>query len=252
MLCRRLVCLGLIKRQLFTNVDPKQIDKFSSVELWERRRQALKPFVANRVKFIHKAMVDSFKENINNVSILDLGCGVGFIAEEIARLGLKVHGIDPGESLIQYAKKSLQRGKQLSDNLTYDTGTSKEELTKKGNEVYDVIICSQVLEHVPDYKTIVGDIALLLKKNGLAIISTDNRRLRTWLQLCVLDELIRRKRPIGTHKWHRLIKPEELKKVCKDNGLITKKFEGWNMAFFKDEWKENNKGTSYMIAAVKE
>ena len=41
--------------------------------------------------------------------ILDLGCGPGFYAERLARLGHTIHGIDYSPASIQYATQTAQR-----------------------------------------------------------------------------------------------------------------------------------------------
>lgn len=77
--------------------------------------------------------------------------------------------------------------------------------------------------------------------------------------LILVEELIQRKRPIGTHKWNRLIKysfaycrPDELKAVCKQNGLITKGEISWKMTILGSNWIEKPGAPCYMIAAVKQ
>lgn len=150
-----------MQRRLSSNIDSSQVGKFSSVEQWERRKKIIKPFIDGRVKFIHRFILDNFKVPLDSLSMLDVGCGVGFVTEEVAKFGGRIHGIDPGESLISYAKKKVDE--TLKGKLTYDIGTTEDELKKQGKESYDVIICSQVLEHVPNYKQIVIDIAKLLK-----------------------------------------------------------------------------------------
>ena len=82
----------------------------------------------------------------NNLSILDVGCGGGLLCEPLSRLGGNVTGIDVSENAIITAK---QHASKMGLKINYIC-TSLEELNLKKD--FDLIIASEVIEHVLDRK----------------------------------------------------------------------------------------------------
>src|SRR4051794_41963392 len=76
---------------------------------------------------------------------LDIGSGGGFLAEEFARLGFAVTGVDPSAVSVRTARTHARAAGLAID---YRVGTG--ELLPVGDGVFDVAYCSDVLEHVDD------------------------------------------------------------------------------------------------------
>lgn len=74
--------------------------------------------------------------------VLDIGCGNGSLAKDVAMHAKSVTGIDIDEKLIEKAKR-----KNPAPNLTYTTGDATKDLS---HEKFDVIIMSNVLEHIDE------------------------------------------------------------------------------------------------------
>jgi len=86
---------------------------------------------------------DFFLKNIKtNDTVLDIGCGNGVVAYDVARKAKKVIGIDIDENKIRDAKKNFLLG-----NLEYICG---DILSWDFSQEFDVIILSNVLEHIED------------------------------------------------------------------------------------------------------
>ncbi|MHA2284075.1 MAG: class I SAM-dependent methyltransferase [Promethearchaeota archaeon] len=86
---------------------------------------------------------DFFIKNINDGDhILDLGCGNGFLSYNIVTSvkNVKLLGIDLSKSYIDFAEKHYQH-----TNLKFLVGNA---LTDLPEEKFDVIILSNVLEHI--------------------------------------------------------------------------------------------------------
>lgn len=82
-----------------------------------------------------------FLENVSkNDIVLDIGCGNGALTYDIAEKVKKVVGIDINEKYINFAKKKFSR-----ENIVYIVG---DALTNLPNNHFDVIILSNVLEHI--------------------------------------------------------------------------------------------------------
>lgn len=84
-----------------------------------------------------------FINNINSTDIvLDVGCGNGFNTYHIAGKAKRVVGIDIDSKNIAYAEKNF-----LSDNIDYLTANIMDY---KFGQKFDVIVLSNVLEHMKD------------------------------------------------------------------------------------------------------
>jgi len=82
-----------------------------------------------------------FVKNINeNDVVLDIGCGNGALAFDVAKKAKKVFGIDIDEGSIEIAKE-----KYRSDNIEFIIGDATRDLPL---QKYDVVILSNVLEHI--------------------------------------------------------------------------------------------------------
>jgi SAM-dependent methyltransferase len=84
---------------------------------------------------------DFFLKNISeNDTVLDIGCGSGALAYDIAEKAKKVVGIDIVPQNIAKAKAKYQR-----NNIAYMVGDATKDL---GTEHFDIIVLSNVLEHI--------------------------------------------------------------------------------------------------------
>lgn len=82
-----------------------------------------------------------FIDNVNlEDKVLDIGCGNGVLTFEVAKKAKKVVGIDLDEKNIKIAKKKYQ-----APNIEYLVGDAVKDLP---NQRFDVIILSNVLEHI--------------------------------------------------------------------------------------------------------
>jgi len=93
-------------------------------------------------------------------SFLDVGCAQGFYLSLALEKTKKCFGIDVPPHFITQAKKT---------GATCVVG-SAEKMPYKNNS-FDVVLCTEVLEHVPNWKKAVKEIKRVLKKNGRAIIT---------------------------------------------------------------------------------
>jgi len=95
--------------------------------------------------------------------ILDVGCGQGFFAREIAKAGAKVVGIDIAGELIKLAKE--QSGK----NETYLV-LSAEKMVSLINNRFDAIICVLALQNIKNLQNAISEISRVLKPGGRCVL----------------------------------------------------------------------------------
>ena len=94
-------------------------------------------------KHKHIGYHNFFIKNINvGESVLDIGCGKGFVSYDIVTnvKNIKLFGIDRNKNNIEFAKKNFQHS-----NLHFEVGNA---LTDLPDEEFDVVIISNVLEHI--------------------------------------------------------------------------------------------------------
>lgn len=99
------------------------------------------------------------------LKILDIGCGVGTLSLYFASKGNDVKGIDISERAIKIANNAKKVTKMK--NVAFSS-----ELLSKGKHEYDLAICSEVIEHVPDDSALLKDIYSNLKKDGALLLTT--------------------------------------------------------------------------------
>jgi glycosyltransferase involved in cell wall biosynthesis/ubiquinone/menaquinone biosynthesis C-methylase UbiE len=116
-----------------------------------------------RLRFIENEMA---KKNLKNIKILDVGCGNGNIAMQLGNSGNEVLGIDISEEAIEKAKQN----NSLS-NVTFKH-LAVEALAVENK--FDVIVCSEVLEHLHQPEIVVASLEQRLAKDGLLIITVPN------------------------------------------------------------------------------
>lgn len=96
-------------------------------------------------------------KNLNPSSILDVGCGEGFTLEKLRErnIGEHLEGVD-------YLDLAIKLGKKEHPQLKLKTG-SIYDLDYKDNS-FDVVICSEVLEHIDDPAKGLAELVRVSKK----------------------------------------------------------------------------------------
>ncbi len=151
----------------------------------------------------------------NRLTVLDLGCAGGFMAEALAARGAKVTGIDPAAQAINAARvHAAEAGLEIQ----YDVGVG-EELPYE-NAAFDVVVCVDVLEHVGDLTKVFAEMARVLKPGGLFLFDTINRNLLSRFATITIAEDILRLLPKGTHDPALFIRPAELRTGLEQAGLV--------------------------------
>ena len=98
---------------------------------------------------------------------LDVGCGTGRLSFALAKEGYQVLGIDPEERVIGLARRIAGADCQSPQ---FVVGDFTDAALARPN-FFDVVVCSEVLEHVQDYKSIVTNMHAALKPGGHVIVT---------------------------------------------------------------------------------
>jgi 2-polyprenyl-3-methyl-5-hydroxy-6-metoxy-1,4-benzoquinol methylase len=120
-----------------------------------------------RLRFVRNVIEDNFaRADLSAITILDIGCGNGSqLSLPLARHGYNVTGIDPDESSIAHAQRLMEH---------LPTARFMCASVDQVTETFDVVILSEVLEHVSNPGKLLRSGARLLKSNGVVIVTTPN------------------------------------------------------------------------------
>jgi len=204
-----------------TNVDSKEIDKFSEIaSRWWDTESEFKPL--HEINPLRLAYINQHAP-LNGMRVLDVGCGGGILSESMAKQGATVTGIDLSEPALEVA--TLHAMEAGVKNINYEC-RSVEDYADEHAGSFDIVTCMEMLEHVPQPENVVLSCQRLLKTDGAAFFSTLNRNNKSWLMAIVGAEYILNLLPRGTHDWNRFIKPSELSGWCRDASLQTQDVTG--------------------------
>ena len=236
------------------SVAPDEIRRFSAqAEEWWNADGAFRAL--HRVNPLRVAygrdqiLAHTGRDSLRGVNLLDVGCGGGLLAEPLARLGARVTGLDASARGIEAAR---DHAKISGLDIDYRVG-SVESLAQEKTR-YDVITAMEIVEHVANVDVFLKALAVLLKPNGLLLMSTFNRTTRSYLMGILAAEYVLGWVPAGTHDWDKFLRPSELvgrleKQRIKTTDLTGLAFNPWRGAF---ETNKGRLGVNYMLTGVKD
>jgi 2-polyprenyl-6-hydroxyphenyl methylase / 3-demethylubiquinone-9 3-methyltransferase len=197
-----------------TNHDPAEIARFdATAQRWWDPNGAFRPLhVLNPVRLSY---IETRVGGLGGKRVLDVGCGGGLLSEGLSRRGADVTGIDLGSATIEVAElHALESG--LSIRYLKQSAEEHAALEPAG---YDVVACLEMLEHVPDPRSVLQALHTLVRPGGHVVLSTLNRNLKSWLFAIVGAEYVMRLLERGTHTYSRFIRPSELSRWARSADL---------------------------------
>ena len=223
-----------------TTVNKKEIEKFSALSKdWWNPNGKFKPlhlFNPTRISFIRNKLISHFKLNsssktpLQNLKILDIGCGGGLLCEPLKRMGADITGIDASINNIEAAK---MHAKGMGLNITY-IHSSPENL--KFKDKFDVILNMEVVEHVLDVSLFMEKCSDLMLKNGIMFVATINKNLKSYVFAILGAEYFLRWLPIGTHDWNKFLTPHELENIVTKKNFLYNDTVGMNFNLLSNKW----------------
>ena len=110
-------------------------------------------------------------------SILDVGCGSGWLSEYFARLGYEVKGIDISPTLIEMSRRRVASVPYDVDHETTLRCTFAIHDIETGplDEKFDAVICYDSLHHFEDERAVMRNIASMLDVGGVLFILEGER-----------------------------------------------------------------------------
>ena len=99
---------------------------------------------------------DFFNSDLKNKKILDIPAGNGLVSLELKKLGAEIFSADINEESSEYIQIDME------NRLPFE------------NESFDAVVCLEGIEHIFHPEKLFAELARVLKKGGLLIISTPN------------------------------------------------------------------------------
>lgn len=241
-----------------SSLDPEEVARFDRLaeDWWNPRgpMRALHQFNPVRVEYLRRLLIKHFgKEHVEGnasrplegLTLLDIGCGGGILSEALSGLGAEVTALDPAPANIAVARRHAQMSGLHIDYLC----TTAEALTEEGR-MFDVVLAMEVVEHVRNARAFVATAARMLRPNGICVVATLNRTLKSYAFAIVGAEYVLRWLPKGTHKWEHFVTPRELAGALGAAGLHVIEETGVVFNPLSGTWQESrDMDVNYMIAA---
>jgi 2-polyprenyl-6-hydroxyphenyl methylase/3-demethylubiquinone-9 3-methyltransferase len=238
-------------------IDRGEIDRFAApAESWwdaEGSFRALHLINPARLGFIRQHLTAHFcgepssLRPFDGLTLLDIGCGGGLVAEPMARLGFTVTGIDTSAEAIDAARTHAE-----AMGLAIDYRIAPAESIAEAGRRFDTVLALEVIEHVANPGQLFAAVGALVRPGGGFIGATLNRTPRSFALAIVGAEYILRWVPPGTHDWRKFLRPSEFVFGLRRNGFIVTQLAGLNYEPRRGEWSVSaDLQVNYMVAAVR-
>jgi 2-polyprenyl-6-hydroxyphenyl methylase / 3-demethylubiquinone-9 3-methyltransferase len=199
-------------------VDNQLYDRFADTWWNDDSSLAMLRTAVNPARFGYMRGVLEEKLHVEprGLRVLDVGCGGGLLAEEFARLGCRVTGVDPSEESLATARA---HARQEGLEIEYVAGVGERLPFDDG--AFQAAYCCDVLEHVDDVGQTVAESARVLAPGGVYMFDTVNRTVRSKLLFITVFQEWRRTAFMepNVHSWEMFIKPRELEGHLRQAGL---------------------------------
>ncbi len=169
-----------------------------------------------RVGYVKRISIEELGIDPRSTAALDVGCGGGFLTEEIARLGFDTTGVDPSARSVRAA---ADHARESGLDIRYVTGAG--ESLPFEDRSFGAVFCCDVLEHVRDLPKVITEISRVLKPGGVFCYDTFNRTWVSFLAAIKVGQVWKpwAFMPPNLHVWRMFIKPGEMKSLLRQNGL---------------------------------
>jgi len=117
------------------------------------------PMVPRRIALLLQTL-----KHLDVKRILDVGCGNGFVAEQVRRQGYETIGMD-------VSKNAIERARSTYPEIQFVEGACDKRWPFE-DETFDAIYTFEVIEHVLDTYTMLAEMNRTLKPGGILVLTT--------------------------------------------------------------------------------
>ena len=114
------------------------------------------PNFTDYMKVTVETVSNFFDENLINRVVLDIPAGNGLVSSELKKLGAEIVSADINEEFADFIQADMEKPLPFSD------------------ESFDAVVCLEGIEHILHPESLFSELARVLKKGGILIITTPN------------------------------------------------------------------------------
>lgn len=157
-------------------------------------------------------------------TVLDVGCGAGFLSNALAKEGFAVTGVDlSGESL-----RVAARHDETSSVRYLPADAMKLPFADAS---FDSVTAMDFLEHVEDPASVIAEIGRVLKPGGAFFFHTFNRNPLSYLMIIKAVEWFVANTPKDMHVLRLFVKPSEVRAACERAAMDVREVVGIRPCF---------------------
>ncbi len=126
--------------------------------------------------FLDLIQARSAEQGHTALRILDVGCGRGWLTNLASKYGT-CQGVEPVAAVVEHARR-------LFPNIQFHAGTLQTVLDQPGFQPFDIVLTSEVIEHVPDAEKpgFIARIRQALRPGGFVVLTTPRKEVQAVLQ----------------------------------------------------------------------
>lgn len=165
-------------------------------------------------KRIRIVFSDLLPSRLQGRKILDAGCGTGWFSRAAVERGADfVVSLDIGANLLKQAGGKCDSHRVCSDVLQLPFPA----------ESFDIVLCSEVIEHTPDPKAAFRELVRVLRRGGLLVLTVPNR---FWHWAVRIANRLHLRPYEGLENWCRR---DELRAWCGECRISIERFCGFHL-----------------------